>query len=565
MKLRRFQLIGVAVLIATLLVIWFAPLLIANGVRTWLWWAGRSEGLLVEVADVEAPLLRPVVLHGLRIRTQPNAQLAVDVALARAEVGLNLAAVLRPAMGRRLRDVSIDGARVTIGKRASQPAENSAIDWSTLQNLFADTLHVSHLDFRIENGSTVFDGRDASFTASEVQTGALTIAEIAVASPLVSKRFANLRGATSWQNQRLTLGAITLARGIDIDAITADFSHVALQRIGVEMSVDVFGGKFRANVTTDHRRGRHFWDVAGTASKISLAQMAETLGWRAPATGAVRMCKFTFRGDAAAVKKSTASIWAEVNDLAWGGRAAQTIMLGASIYSQRLHLEQLYVKQEKNQLTLSADAPLTFSAEDWAKPDLNAEFSASIHDLDALAQLFGARPGEYGGSIELNGAFGVEDHLARGNLGASGEIQLSDARALSASTVTARVLCDGSSATVADAIFKRGDDHLAGRGAIEFNDLREITARFYPSTPTTDVTALPSGSCVSSLALVPAEAGRLESSSLSEIQVRGGLLTGEWTVSVVNEIGDARTARTFTLCPAARPGGELRLVGTRPQ
>ena len=565
MKLSRPKLVAIASLTALLLALVLAPLLVATATRGWLWWAARAEGLIVEVSRVEAPLFRPVVLHGLRVRTPATVPLAIEIAVARAEVRLNLSAVFGRSTRRRLRDVSIEGARVSIAKRASAPDAHANLNWAPLENLFADTFRVSHLDFRIENGTTIVDGRDVSFAASEIETGALTIAEIAVASPLVSKRFTNLRGATSWQNQRLTLGAITLARAIDIDAITADFSHLALQRLGLEINVDVFGGKVRANLTTDDRAGRRFWDVAGTASDISLAQMAETLAWRESAAGAVRMCKFTFRGNSAALTASTASIWTEVSDLRWGSRAAETIMLGASIYNRRLHLEQLYVKQEKNQLTMSADAPLTLTAQDWPRRELNADVSATINDLNALAQLFGARAGEYVGELSVDGTVGVDERKPRGSVNATGAVQLTDTRIGGGSLVTGRVVCSGPTATIEQGTLRRGSDAVEVRGEVAFGDLREISARLVPTTPTVDVTAAPSGTCVSTLRLAPPPADLGTSDKISEIEVRGGLFASDWTVAVIKQTEDeVRTRRTFTLCPWNSAAGELRFVGTAP-
>lgn len=556
-------LFALALLVATVLLLALAPVLIGAGVRAWIWWAARQEGVDVQVAAINAPLLRPVVLNGIRVHTPAGAALAVELEIARAEFRLNLASLVNRARGRHLRDLAIDGMRVDVRQRGVPLPAPAQANWKPLRRLFADTFRVSHLDLRIQTESTRIEARNISLSASEVESGALNISEIAIASPLFSKRFANLRGATSWQNQRLTLGAIELTRGIDIDAFTIDFSHLALRRIGLEANVDVFGGKVRANLSTEDRAGRHLWDVAGTAADVSLAQMSQMLGWRNPAAGALRACKFTFRGDTGDLMRSTASIWTELNGFHCAGKAADTIMLGASLYNRRLHLEQLYVKQQHNQLTLSGDAPLTLSAEDWAKPDLNADLSATITDLDGLAQLFGAHPGEYAGEIVLEGTLGMEDRKLRGGLTAAGEVQMVNARLLGNSRATAELSCTGSAASIAYANVVRGAARLSVWGDLDFSNLRAVRAQLFPLERLVDLTAAPSGSCVSMVALAPAAANATPPNEISAINLRGGLFAGAWSISLAScdpAAPEQQTTRTFQLCPATSAAATLTLA-----
>ena len=569
MKLPKPKIVtAIALLFAAVFVFALAPLLVASGVRAWIWWEGRQEGLTIEVRSVEAPLFRPVVLHRLRVQTSRESGVDVNLEVARIEFGLNLRAVLGLSDARRIRDLSINGARAVIRDTPAARDASHPSRLARLNRLFCERLRMANCHLRFERGAMVIDARDVSLTASEVETGSLTIGDLAIASPLFSNRFKELRGATSWQNQRLTLGAITLTRGIDIDAFTADFSRLAARRIGLELNVDVFGGKVRANVTSDTRDDRRLWDVAGTASDISLAQMSEMLGWRERASGAVHACKFTFRGDPSDLTQCTASIWTEVSSLAWGQRAAETIMFGASIYKRRLHLEQLYVKQRANQLTLSGDSPLTMRADDWRKPELNADLSANIKDLDGFAQLFGARAGEYMGEIAIEGAIGVEDRDLHAGLNATGEIQLLDALLPDGLRINADISCNGPAATVRYARLGRSTTQLAFWSEIAYGDLRRFEARLFPTDRLTDVTSAPSGSCISGFALAPSSADESAQPPVEQIEVHGGLSRSDWSFSLRTRAGDGgqenEVVRTFSLCPATAKPRELRLVGTSP-
>lgn len=564
MKISRRRLLLPLGLVALAVTVCVLPLLVTGGVRGWLWWVGRQEHLTVEVARIDAPLLRPVVLHQLHFRTKSGAPLDIDIVVDRVALGLNLAALRGRADERGIGDLAIDGARVTIRKNVSAGSKIVATGWRPLKTFLADTFRISHLDLRVEQPGTIVQARDVSLSASEVEAGAITVQELTVASPLISKRFTDLRGATSWQAQRLTLGAITLTRGIDIDALTVDLSHVALQRIGLEFNVDVFGGKMRANVTSEARVGRQLWDIAGTATGISLAQMSETLAWRKHATGAVRTCKFTFRGDTADLTRSTASVWLELNDLNWAGRAADTIMVGASLYNTRLHLEQLYIKQPDNELTLSGDSPLTLRADDWLKPGVNADISANLQNVAELVQLFGARPNEYSGRVEIDGTVGFEERRRHGSLIANGELQFQDARFPQETRVTGNVNCTGSTAAVAIAELVRSGAVFDGRGLVEFGALENVRAQFFPNEPIADATTVASGACVNGLLVAPAAEGA-PTATVNEIDLRGGLSATDWAISLVSGNDSApeqRTTRTFQLCPSRPNAGELRLTAT---
>lgn len=562
MKLSKPKIvISITLLLTALFIFALAPSLMAGAMRTWIWWEGRKEHLTIEIASVDAPLFRPIVLHQVRIRDFANARFSIDIAIAQAQFGLNLRALFARSDAPRIRELSIDGARASIRENVAAGDTSAEIHWPLVNQLFPERLKIGQCDLRFETPQAVIDARAVSLVASELETGALAVGEFTVASPLISKRFTDLRGATSWQNQRLTLGAITLARGIDIDAFTIDMSHIASRRIGFDLNVDVFGGQVRANLTSDTRDGRRLWDLAGSASDVSLMQMSETLAWRARADGAVRTCKFRFRGDPSDFTRSTASVWLEVSDLAWGERAAEAIMVGASVYNRQLHLEQLYVKQPANQLTLSGDTPLTIRSEDWTRRELNADLSANITDLDAFARLCGARAGDYTGSLAISGMVVVEDRKLRADMNAIGEIQVTDAGLPDGTRLTADLSCNGPAATIRYAQLSRGGEELPLWGTVAYGDLRRLEAKVFPMQQFIDVTSAPSGSCIGRFAFArPRDEAALP---VEEIEIHGGLSRSDWSISLWNGGEDKhRTVRTFNFCPASGSRGELRLAAT---
>ena len=145
---------------------------------------------------------------------------------------------------------------------------------------------------------------------------------IAIRAPLLQKIFADVHGVARWEDDHLTLGSLRLIDGLTIDSLMFDLSRLAAARLGTELSVSAFGGHIRANVTTERNEKARIWELAGTASGISLSNLATALGATEPVHGSVRASKFTFRGDPRDVLHATASIWTELIDFSWRERRA---------------------------------------------------------------------------------------------------------------------------------------------------------------------------------------------------------------------------------------------------
>src|ERR1700730_14160079 len=109
---RRLQLAGLIVLLIGLFAFWIAPFAVARGVRAWLWWQGRRQGLQIEVGNIDAPLLRPVVIQHLHVVSTGSAPCRIDLKATRAIVDLELARILTGASGRALHALTIDELNV---------------------------------------------------------------------------------------------------------------------------------------------------------------------------------------------------------------------------------------------------------------------------------------------------------------------------------------------------------------------------------------------------------------------------------------------------------------------
>src|SRR5438876_9344750 len=416
----RIFLIILVIVIVALAAVLLAPIAVSNGVRLWVWWFARQEGFISTIDGVDAPFLRPIVIRHIHLKSVRDDAVRVDVTVLDARVVLNLKHVFLHLSGRDIRDISVREFHAELHRTNPNVRALSERSWATLHRLLPETLSIARLETRVENGPSLILLRNASLSVSETEPGRFTAAELMIASPWVRQTFSQLRGATHWESNRLTLGGLTLSRGLDLQSATADFSRLGKQRVGLQFEVDVFGGKIRGNISDEWRSQHSNWKIAGGASDISLGQTSDAFGFADRVDGLLHAANFTFRGNLAEPDRVTASLWSELTGLTWRNRTAEAIMLGAAVYNRKIQLQQLYIRQRSNQFTLSGEAEFPTNSSGWLSPDFRGNISASINQLGDFVALFGANPGDFAGKITIEGAMDTRDRKFGGRLAIEG-------------------------------------------------------------------------------------------------------------------------------------------------
>jgi hypothetical protein len=320
---------------------------------------------------------------------------------------------------------------------------------------------------RVQDGPTLILLRNGTFFTSEIEAGRFSAGELMIASPWLRQTFSQLRGATRWDTNRLTFAGLTLARGLDLESVSFDFSRLGSQQVGLEFDADVFGGKIRGNIAHEWHSPRYNWKIAGGATDISLAQTSEAIGLTDRFDGLIHACNFTFRGNLAYPADVTASLWAEVTGLTWRNRTAEAIMLGASLYNQQIQLQQLYIKQKTNQLTLSGQASFSSKSSDWLSPDFRGDISATINNLGDFTALFGARSGDFAGKLIVEGALNTRARQLSGNLRIEGTTLTLFKTAID--SLSAKLNLKATDLEIEQLEIKRKNDSLSGTGHIEMS------------------------------------------------------------------------------------------------
>src|SRR6266496_106419 len=455
------------ILTAALIAIWFAPLIVSNGVRFWVWWKARQEGLVVDLDQIDAPFLRPVVIRGCRLRSGPNNAFQFEFTVKQASLGLNFKHILLGTRGRAVRDFSIQELRGEVRRKNPAGRTITQPGWAALHKLLPENLSVASLDIRVEVGPTMVLLRKGFLSASEIEAGRFSAAEVMIASPWLRQTFSDLRGATNWQDNRLAVAGLSLTRGLDLQSITADFSHLVDQRIGMEIDVDAFGGKIRANISQDWRSQPANWKVAGSAADISLAQTSEAIGFTDRIDGLLHACNFTFSGNLAEPSRVIASLWSELTGLTWRNRTAEAITLGAVLYNRQIQLQQLYIRQKTNQLTLSGEASFPSNSSDWLSPDFRGDISASINQLGEFAALFGASPGDFAGKIAIEGMMNTRNRKFGGHITIDGASLTLFKTAIE--TLSAKLNLKATELEIEQLDLRRKKDSLTAQGKIDMS------------------------------------------------------------------------------------------------
>jgi hypothetical protein len=444
-----------------------APIAVSNAVRLWVGWFARQEGFVATIDGVEAPFLRPVAIHQIHLKGARDDAVRIDVTVLDARVVLNPKHIFLHLSGRDIRSISVRELHAELHRRNPNVQALSERGWTTLHRLLPETLSIAKLETRVENGPSLILLRNASLFASETEPGRFSAAELMITSPWLRQTFSQLRGATHWEGNRLTLAGLTLTHGLDLQSATVDLARLGNRRMGLEFDVDAFGGKLRANISHEWHSTHRNWKIAGGAADLSLAQISDALGFADRVKGLLHASNFTFRGNLAESDRATASLWGELTGLTWRDRTAEALMLGAALYNRKIELQQLYIRQKSNQFTLSGEAALPATSSEWLRPDFRGNISASINQLGEFLALFGANPTDFAGKINIQGSMDTHARNFGGNLAIEGA-SLTFFK-YDIDSFTAKVTLKPSELEIERFDLARKKDSLSGEGKIDLS------------------------------------------------------------------------------------------------
>ena len=143
------------------------------------------------------------------------------------------------------------------------------------------------------------------------------------------------------------------------------------------------------------------------------------------------------------------------------------------LYNRRIHLQQLYIKQQANQFTLSGEAAFPSSVSGWLSPDFRGNISASIDQLGDFAALFGANAGDFAGKITIDGAMDTRDRKFGGRLMVEGASLTFFKTAID--NLSAKLNLKATDLEVEQLAMTRKNDSLSGQGKIDLSHDRNYS------------------------------------------------------------------------------------------
>lgn len=449
-----------------------APYAVAHGLRWWLNWAAPREGLTIEIGKIEAPFLARVAIADLHVAPTDKSGPAIQMQASQIELDFDFRGWLFNRNARFLHALTCE--RLT-GSIHSAGGKTAPMEWRNLQRLLPDDFRFAHVDFDVATASTAFAFRDLSLSASEVESGKFFVRRIFVTSPFLRQTFGDLRGATAWEGNRLTIAGVSLVPGLDLEALTIDLSSLTKRWVGLDFQLDAFGGTLRASFQGHAGGKKSAVDLAGSAADLSLAQISQAAGFLEPVSGVVRSAKFTFRGNPGEFLDATASVWVEARDFAWRMRRADRVIFGATFYDRRLQVDQLYVQQRRNELTVNGQLFWPKTPIHWSGLQFRGQVNATIPDANAFAQLFGAPAGDFAGALSATGEIDSLEPLAQGRLSLGGK-NLSF-RGVALDSLGATIQLRGTETTLENLQVRHGNDFLRAHGELNLKAPHSYSAR----------------------------------------------------------------------------------------
>ena len=141
---------------------------------------------------------------------------------------------------------------------------------------------------------------------------------------------------------------------------------------------------------------------------------------------------------------------------------------------REVQVEQLYIKQRNNQLTLSGEFGWPERLADWIKPAFRGDISASINDLGDFARLFGWSPSDFAGKLSANGSVSAREGKLGGQLSATGRSLVLFRSPIDSLEVNLGL--DGSRLTIPRFELRQKDDFFQGEGSFALDGDRSYTA-----------------------------------------------------------------------------------------
>lgn len=361
-------------------------------------WSSANH-LQFSAEKIEARFDRPVVLRGVKFRSQPGSGLAtaLDIPLFEWRWG-GISSLYSDKEGF-ISELTVKGLSGIWDYSGKEPAHGGLLALSPARWMPRD-IYVEAPALELLGKNEKWLVRDFSLGLSESATGQMEAGSLAVFVGGYTKSFEPLRARTAWKNGTLWLAGMDLAPGFTAENLSLDFLHA--EGPAISLSAACFGGSLRSDLM--FRAAGGTLDMAAWASGVPLAPMAGFLGIPGDIAGKLAEGRFTYRGHPDRPADAEASLRLMAEGFQWNKRGWESLEVGASLIHRRLVVTGFDLRQKENSLNFHGEVSL---AEGWsqiAQSPFLVNFRADIRQLGALAGLLGSPFDETAGRMTASGA-----------------------------------------------------------------------------------------------------------------------------------------------------------------
>ncbi|HEX8294889.1 MAG TPA: hypothetical protein VF593_01200 [Chthoniobacteraceae bacterium] len=420
---RRFPLLraGFAVLLLALASL-FEPHCFRFAIKQLVRWEAWRWGVHAQIGGVQGSAWEPVTLTN-SVWVHQTAEGAVSrLAIQEARADLSLRELFRSGSTPWFRSLKLDGVsgKIEVPLDAMTFEEKPALEWLRPNGRWItgpERVEARRVDFTFATETDFVRLQDASFSISEVAAGEITVGQLTIKQPWLTRSFRNLRGTTKLEGARAEFAGVMLQPGVELRSLSAKLDRLARGRLSLEMNLRAFGGEIRIGAQTLAQDHQLRFEATGTFSQISIGQLATFLALSEATGGTIERGRFTFRGSPQDPSKATALLRLdEVTNFQWESRQWNSLVLGATLMNERVQIPELTLHQGHNHLTLNGDFALPGPGQTWWQREFAFNIAAKIDNLTELSALLLPEFKFAAGQATIDGAVRGKDQQFNGQI-----------------------------------------------------------------------------------------------------------------------------------------------------
>lgn len=441
--------------------------------------------LKLKVGTVSGSLWEPVRLREVSLAAKTKAGTDTEITIANALFSFSWKNVLLKKGVGWFQKLSVDEANVVVNLPAKASSQEESAEnakkvrrWGKIP--VPVELEAQKVNLTVRQGDEFLQLQEMQFGFQSYASGLLLIKSLVVHYPRWEKRFSQVYGGISLQDDKICASDVLLEPGLTLDSLAVSVPELENGKLNSEFAARAFSGHIRGEILSAGRtRGLVSFDASGSFSDISIGQLVAFLSSQEKATGRIKAGRFSFHGSPRNLPKATISTRFEAVDFQWRERTWNSLVVGASLTNRRLELPEFELKQAHNSLSLNGEVTLPNSNQPWWQADFECKLKAKLDNVTELSALLGPDIGEAAGQATIEGNVRSRKSSYDGQFIIAGS-KLSY-RSAPLDVLNAAVTLRDKEIEISHAEFAHKDDYFRAHGVVTLSGERRYTGEIKAS------------------------------------------------------------------------------------